>query len=354
MEGEIVDVPTDANAGCPGTGSSQAGHAGACEGCPNQQGCQSTDPTQKSSNEIAIEQIGMQLRHSIKHKILVLSGKGGVGKSTFAAQLSFALLSAHKLRSNAAQNGSNGQQLDADCDSDDDAAPEVGLLDVDICGPSAPRMLGVEGSEVNSSLSGWQPVYARDRLSVMSVGFLLSSKNNAVIWRGVRKTSLITQFLRDVQWGMLDYLVVDAPPGTSDEHISLVQLLKQAGVDGAVLVTTPQEVSLMDVRKEVDFCRKSGTRILGIVENMAGFVCPSCSHCAPIFFESTGGARALCKEVDVPFLGSIPMDPELGRACEIGKSIFESKAGDQLSAGAKALEEVVLALLAQISPNRTE
>ena len=171
----------------------------------------------------------------VKHKILVLSGKGGVGKSTFSAQLAFAL----------AQQGK-----------------QVGLLDVDICGPSIPRMLGLMGHEVHQSASGWSPVYVEDNLGVMSIGFMLPTQDDAVIWRGPRKNGLIKQFLTDVVWNELDYLIVDTPPGTSDEHISIVQYLKDAKIDGAVVVTTPQEISMADVRKELNFCKKTGKKRL--------------------------------------------------------------------------------------------
>lgn len=199
----------------------------------------------------------------IKHKILVLSGKGGVGKSTCSAQLAFTLAKQGK---------------------------QVGLLDIDICGPSIPRMLGLVGHEVHQSASGWSPVYLDDNLGVMSIGFMLPNSDDAVIWRGPRKNNLIKQFLTDVDWGELDYLIIDTPPGTSDEHISIVQYLKTSNLDGAVIVTTPQEVSMADVRKEINFCKKTGRRyfadfnisfsnhsfsglnILGIVENM-GEIC---------------------------------------------------------------------------------
>jgi Mrp family chromosome partitioning ATPase len=174
----------------------------------------------------------------IKHKILVLSGKGGVGKSTCAAQLAFTL----------AQQGK-----------------QVGLLDVDICGPSIPRMLGLLGHEVHQSASGWSPVYVDDNLGVMSIGFMLPSSDDAVIWRGPRKNNLIKQFLTDVDWGELDYLIIDTPPGTSDEHISIVQYLKTSDLDGAVIVTTPQEVSMSDVRKEINFCKKTGKLMLQLI-----------------------------------------------------------------------------------------
>jgi len=361
----VGEVPSDANAGCPGTASEQAGQSTACGGCPNQAKCQSGKGNE--GNNEAIDLIGLRLKENIRHKILVLSGKGGVGKSTFSVQLCHALVCLQQLRQywskqygEAAINElhiagltANGDTVNDEDDDNDEDAIHVGLLDVDICGPSTPRMLGVEGAEVTSTLGGWQPVYVREGLSVMSVGFLLPKKDDAIIWRGVRKTSLITQFLRDVIWGELDYLVVDSPPGTSDEHISLVQLLKSADIDGAVLITTPQEVSLMDVRKEIDFCRKSNTPILGVVENMSGFVCPNCSHCTDMFFKSTGGAVSMCQELNVPFLGSIPLDPGLSRACEQGQSIFDFAGTKLMSPGAEALANVVWRLLQSIHQFRT-
>lgn len=304
------DVPSNANAGCPGTSSAQAGRSDACAGCPNQKAC-STGEKQVDPDVCAI---GERFRSSISHKILVLSGKGGVGKSTLAAQISIAL-SMQK------------------CD--------VGILDVDVCGPSVPHLLGVHGEEVRMSNSGWSPVYVEENLAAMSVAFMLPSKEDAVIWRGVRKTGLIKQFLRDVDWGELDYLVVDAPPGTSDEHISLVQYLKEAEVDGALIVTTPQEVSLLDVRKEINFCRKSGTPVLGVVENMSGFVCPNCSNCTQVFFPSSGGAEKMCKEMGVPFLGKIPLDPAISKAGELGQSLFEQEC---TSPGVVAVSDLVARL----------
>lgn len=304
------EIPANAPTSCPGTESESAGKADACAGCPNQAACSSGEAQGPDPD---IEAIARRLKEPVKHKILILSGKGGVGKSTLAAQLSLCLSSNHSL--------------------------DVGLLDVDVCGPSAPHMLNVSGEEVRMSNSGWSPVYVEENLGVMSIGFMLPGKDDAVIWRGVRKTGLIKQFLRDVDWGELDYLIVDAPPGTSDEHISLVQLLKGADVDGAVIVTTPQEVSLLDVRKEINFCRKSGTKVIGVVENMSGFVCQHCNGCTDIFFPSSGGAEKMCKEMGVPFLGKIPLDPVVSQAGELGRSVF-ARDGKE-TAGVEALRRIV-------------
>lgn len=306
---EASDVPEDAPTGCPGTQAESAGKADTCVGCPNQAACSSGE-AKNAGPDPDVLAVASRLS-SVKHKILVLSGKGGVGKSTVAAQLSICLSANH--------------------------SSEVGLLDVDVCGPSAPHMLGVSDEEVRMSNSGWSPVYVEDNLAVMSIGFMLPDKDDAIIWRGARKTGLIKQFLRDVDWGDLDYLIVDAPPGTSDEHISLVQMLAKADVDGALIVTTPQEVSLLDVRKEINFCRKSNTKVLGVIENMAGFVCQHCQGCTDIFFPSSGGAEKMCKDMNVPYLGKIPLDPCISRAGELGKSAFET---DSPTAGVKALLEL--------------
>jgi len=210
----------------------------------------------------------------------------------------------------------------------------VGLLDVDLCGPSAPRMLGLVGATVHAAGSGWSPVWLEGGLGVMSIGFMLPGADDAVIWRGPRKNGLIRQFLADVDWGDLDYLVVDTPPGTSDEHISVVQLL--AGLrerTAAVVVTTPQEVAMADVRKELSFCRKVGLRVLGVVENMAGFVCPCCATRTDIFpapraangaaaAADGGGPAGMAARAGVPYLGAIPIDPRLLAACEDGRSFL--------------------------------
>ncbi|KAG9530602.1 cytosolic Fe-S cluster assembly factor CFD1, partial [Aureobasidium melanogenum] len=152
-------------------------------------------------------------------------------------------------------------------------------------------------------------------------GFLLGNRNDAVVWRGPKKTAMVRQFLSDVHWGKLDYLLIDTPPGTSDEHISLVEtLMKNAApgqVSGAVVVTTPQAISVSDVRKEINFCKKTGIEILGVVENMAGFVCPNCAECTNVF--SKGGGQVMAKDFNVPFLGSVPIDPAFIALIEEGK-----------------------------------
>ncbi|CEJ85090.1 Putative Cytosolic Fe-S cluster assembly factor nbp35 [[Torrubiella] hemipterigena] len=278
---------------CPGPESEQAGSADQCKGCPNQAICASAP----KGPDPDIHVISSRLEN-VKHKILVLSGKGGVGKSTFTS------LIAHALATNPDSN--------------------VGIMDTDICGPSIPKMMGVENETIHVSGSGWSPVWVMENLAVMSIQFMLPSKDEAVIWRGPKKNGLIKQFLKDVEWGDLDFLLVDTPPGTSDEHLSVNSFLKESGIDGAVVVTTPQEVSLLDVRKEIDFCKKAGIRILGLAENMSSFVCPKCTGESQIFKASTGGGKALAEEMGIPFLGSVPLDPRIGMACDYGESYFDS------------------------------
>ncbi|NWZ18510.1 NUBP2 factor, partial [Asarcornis scutulata] len=231
----------------------------------------------------------------VRHVVLVLSGKGGVGKSTVATQLALALRQAGK---------------------------KVGILDVDLCGPSIPRMFRVQDSDVHQCDSGWVPVFVDQEksISLMSIGFLLEKPDDAVVWRGPKKNALIKQFVADVAWGDLDFLVVDTPPGTSDEHISTVEALRPYKPLGAILVTTPQEVAVGDVRRELTFCKKTGLRVLGIVENMSGFVCPHCSECTNVF--SKGGGEELAKYAGVPFLGSVPLDPQLSQSLEEGRDFI--------------------------------
>ncbi|XP_025227075.1 cytosolic Fe-S cluster assembly factor NUBP1 isoform X2 [Macaca mulatta] len=273
----MEEVPHD----CPGADSAQAGRGASCQGCPNQRLCASGAG---ATPDPAIEEIKEKMK-TVKHKILVLSGKGGVGKSTFSAHL------AHGLA--------------------EDENTQIALLDIDICGPSIPKIMGLEGEQ-----------YVEDNLGVMSVGFLLSSPDDAVIWRGPKKNGMIKQFLRDVDWGEVDYLIVDTPPGTSDEHLSVVQYLAAARIDGAVIITTPQEVSLQDVRKEINFCRKVKLPIIGVVENMSGFICPKCKKESQIFPPTTGGAELMCQDLEVPLLGRVPLDPLIGKNCDKGQSFF--------------------------------
>jgi ATP-binding protein involved in chromosome partitioning len=236
----------------------------------------------------------------IKHKILVLSGKGGVGKSTVAVNLAVSLALSGK---------------------------SVGLLDIDIHGPSIPKILNLEGKAIQAVGNTILPVEMAENLKVMSIGFLLRGSNDAVIWRGPMKYQMIKQFLKDVQWGSLDFLIVDSPPGTGDEPLSVVQLLENA--DGAIIVTTPQEVALSDVRKCITFCHNLNLPVLGVLENMSGFVCPKCGHKTDIF--KSGGGEKMAEEMGVPFLGRIPIDPAIVEACDSGKPYIQEYKESQTS-----------------------
>lgn len=294
------EVPVNANEGCPGVSSSAAGKTSSCEGCPNQKIC----ATQGDGPAPVDEALKAKLSR-FKHKLLVLSGKGGVGKSTVSAQLAFGL---------AAQGF------------------EVGLLDLDLCGPSVPRTMGLEGAEVHRSAQGWSPVYARDNLAVMSIGFLLPGQDDPVIWRGPKKNGLIRQFLVDVDWDELDFLVVDTPPGTSDEHISIVQYLALDPVaDGAVIVTTSQKLSVNDVRKELGFCAKTGVRVLGVVENMGEFLCEHCGKGNPLFRQpGAGHIDAMLRDFHIEFRATVSFCRQLLLLSEAGQSLFEEGADDAL------------------------
>lgn len=218
---------------------------------------------------------------SIKHKVVVLSGKGGVGKSTIAVNVALSLASSGK---------------------------KVGLLDVDLHGPSIPTLLNLKNHGPVLKGDRLLPVeYDNGKLKVMSLGFMLPGDHEAVIWRGPMKMGAIQQFLTDVSWGELDYLIIDCPPGTGDEPMAIIQLIDDAA--GAIVVTTPQEVALADVRRSIKFCRQLKLPVLGVVENMSGFVCPKCGERTDIF--STGGAEQMATEMDVSFMGRVPMDPEV-------------------------------------------
>jgi ATP-binding protein involved in chromosome partitioning len=237
----------------------------------------------------------------IRHKVLVLSGKGGVGKSTVAVNLAFSLAEAGK---------------------------RVGLLDIDIHGPSIPRLLGLGPPAIQSRDDAMRPVDYSDRLRVMSIGFLLPEPDAAVIWRGPLKMSVIKQFLKDVEWGELDYLIIDSPPGTGDEPLSVCQLIPDA--DGAIIVTTPQEVALADVRKSISFCRAVQMPVLGVIENMSGFVCPKCGEVTDIF--KSGGGETMAIEMGVAFLGSIPIDARVVQASDAGRPCVSECGGTGVSA----------------------
>lgn len=273
---------------------------------------------------------------NIKHVVLILSGKGGVGKSSVTLQLALSL----------AQQGHN-----------------VGILDIDLTGPSIPRLLNLEDKKVTQAPGGWLPVKVHDAkqapetadtdgqhplpttssskrgsLHALSLAFLLPSRSSAVIWRGPKKTAMVRQFVSDVLWPPdTDYLLIDTPPGTSDEHIAIVEELHKLATNvqavtsasgnglvldintrpklsGAVVVTTPQAIATADVRKELNFCVKTQIPVLGVIENMAGYICPCCGEISNVF--SKGGGQIMAREANVPFLGSVPIDTGFGALVE--------------------------------------
>ncbi len=261
-----------------------------CTSCDDSQGsAQKKRAGEREEDFIARQKLQSRMCQ-IKHKILVLSGKGGVGKSTVAVNLAAALAMAGK---------------------------QVGLLDVDVHGPSVPKLLHLEGTPISGDESGMSPVevdFQAGKIRVMSIGFLLRGKDDAVIWRGPRKYGLIKQFLKDVNWGELDYLVIDSPPGTGDEPLAVVELIEKA--DGAVVVTTPQDVAVQDVRRCIVFCRELKLPVLGIVENMSGYTCPKCGELVHIF--GADGGRIMAEEMGVPYLSAIPIEPEVVRSGDSG------------------------------------
>jgi ATP-binding protein involved in chromosome partitioning len=215
----------------------------------------------------------------IGRKILVMSGKGGVGKSTVASYVAL-LLSAE--------------------------GNKVGLLDVDLHGPTVPHLMNVQGGLDMPEEGVVRPYRFSDKLSIVSLEMLLGDKDTAVIWRGPLKISAIRQFISDIDWGDLDYLIVDSPPGTGDEPLTVAQTIPDAE---ALIVTTPQEVSLADVRKSINFCRQVNMKIIGVVENMNGFVCPHCGEKVSIF--GSGGGKRMAAQMDVPLIGEIPLDTQM-------------------------------------------
>jgi Mrp family chromosome partitioning ATPase len=250
----------------------------------------------------------------VKHKIVVMSGKGGVGKSTVAANLAIALASKGK---------------------------KVGLLDMDLTGPNIPKMLGVEDERLFGTEEGILPVKVMEGLHVISSAYMLPHKEMAIIWRGPMKIGAIQQLLGEIHWGELDYLIIDLPPGTSDEPLSVAQSIPES--DGAIIVTTPQEVSLLDIYKSMNFAEKLKMPIIGIVENMSGFMCPHCSKRSNIF--KSGGGKKAAERYKVPFLGSIPIDPKIVEDSDAGKPFVtqekDSEAAKAFFKVVKKIEEIV-------------
>ena len=230
----------------------------------------------------------------IKNKIIVMSGKGGVGKTTVAVNLAYSLaLKGYK----------------------------VGILDVDIHGPNIAKMLGIEGKRLNGSRSGMEPVEVIQKLKAISIALLIDDPDKPIIWRGPLKMQMIKQFLSDVNWGDLDYLIIDAPPGTGDEPLSVCQLISD--INGAIIVTTPQDVAVLDSRKSIQFAKEMKIPVIGIIENMSGFICPNCQKKINLF--GVGGGEKAANDLEVPFLGRLPIEEELVKLGDEGKPFIQSR-----------------------------
>ncbi len=270
--------------------------SGNCKSCSGEDGCE---------NKAASERL-----KKIGRAVLVLSGKGGVGKSTVAAALAVELARAGR---------------------------RVGLLDVDFHGPSQPTLFGVQHLRAEGTETGMVPLEVAGGVKLMSIALLLDEPDQAVIWRGPVKMGVIKQLIEEVEWGELDDLVLDFPPGTGDESLSACQLLTIDKV--AVVVTTPQEVALADCRKCLDFCKRLQVPVAGIVENMSGFVCPDCGGRHELF--SSGGGEQLAKQAGAPLLAKIPLEPGFLQACDRGalpEGLAASKAvGAEMEHVARAL-----------------
>ena len=280
---------------------------------------ENSNPTETFRKRMQEQQELLRLRmKNVKHTIAVISGKGGVGKSTVTVNLAAAF----------AVHGKH-----------------VGILDADIHGPSVPRLLGLTGQQVKVGPPGAFPVIGPLGMKVVSIDFFLPEEKTPTIWRGPLKMTAIRQFLSDVVWGELDTLFIDLPPGTGDEPLSIAQLLPN--IDGVIIVTMPSELSRAVVEKAITFARRVGMPIIGIVENMSGYVCPKCGEKVAIF--QSGGGKKMSEETGVPFLGSIPIDPKVGVDSDEG-SPFVIKHAD--SSAAKAFFEIVTKVEAYLKEKR--
>ena len=291
--------------------------------CKDRMPCENCEVSSKCATVEKKEHEQKRLQEKLFHircKVMVMSGKGGVGKSTVATNL-------------AASLALRGYQ--------------VGILDADLHGPDVPRMLGIEGRHLISKGDGVEPVEVFSGFKAVSMALLAHEPDKAIVWRGPLKHSAIRQFLRDVNWGDLDFLFIDLPPGTGDEPLSVSKLIQD--VDGAIIVTTPQEVALLDSRKAVSFSKQINIPVLGIVENMSGMVCPHCGKSIDLF--KIGGGEKAAKELGVPFLGRIPIDPQVVLSCDSGEP-FVAKVDESLAK--TAFIQVIQNLLKQLEWSEKE
>ena len=279
--------------------------SGNCETCSLREACASGGVPDQMREALKDIHDAME---NVQHKILVLSGKGGVGKSTVTYLLAKSL----------------SQQY------------QVGVLDLDLCGPSMPTLFQAEQEPLLDTSFGFQLAQVCDNIGLVSSQFFLDDPDSAVAVRGPVKNSLVLQFLRDVDWEETEFIVVDTPPGTSDEHLSVVSFMKDAGIDGAIIVTTPEEIAIADVRREITFCQRADVKVLGIIENMSQYTCQKCHQTSQIYPKTSGGAEALCQSKNIPLLGKLSIDPAL----------VAGLIGEQFS-----ISETILKEIAQIREN---
>ena len=277
-----------------------------CALCKLREGCNEAREDSKSCPSGSMS--------TIRRGLMVMSGKGGVGKSTVSSNLAVAFAT---------------------------MGVKVGLMDADIHGPNIPKMLGLEGRRLAAASSGLEPIEAMENLKVVSVAFLSGDSDAPFVWRGPMKHNLLRRFVEGVHWGEIDVMIVDLPPGTGDEPLSVAKLLGQ--MDGSIIVTTPQDVAILDSRKAVMFSQKLGVPVLGIVENMSGMTCPHCGKTIDLF--KKGGGEKAARELGVPFLGSIPLDPEMVQLCDAGLPLVVGRPDSPsrrafLEVASKVLEEL--------------
>ncbi len=289
--------------------STCAGGTG-CKSCDTASTCSQQDK-EKHSQDLIDAAMG-----AIGKKFMVLSGKGGVGKSSVAVNLAATLAGRGK---------------------------KIGILDADIHGPNIPKMLGIDDERPEPAPgAGIFPICAADNLHVMSVGFFLQHEEQAVVWRGPMKHGVMKQFLGEVQWGELDYLIIDLPPGTGDEALSISHLIGK--VDGAVIVTTPQDVALLDSKKSISFCKELKIPLIGVVENMSGMLCPHCGENIDLF--KSGGGEEIAKKMQVPFLGRVPLDPAMVLCGDEGKPFVSTHPESPVTAAFAGIADAWERLLA--------
>lgn len=285
---------------------------GSCSQCGSANSCTSAQKQAAAKN--SQENMIKDSLSKIKHKLFVMSGKGGVGKSSISANIAVTL----------AEKGY-----------------KVGLMDVDVHGPSIAQIMGVKGLlDLAENQQQLKPVSCGENLKVVSMQSLLQDADQAVIWRGPAKSGMIQQFIGTVLWGELDYLVIDSPPGTGDEPLTVAQTISDAK---AVIITTPQGVALADVRKSINFCKIVKLDVLGLIENMGPFKCPECGTVIELF--KSGGGKETAAKMGIDFLGTVPFDPQVVISCDTGKPIVQDKKDSEFS---KALDSIVTQMIAQL------